>query len=91
VTAPAWGAICQHAAVNAVTNAAGKVIGGQCRYCLCVVYGVGTCEGCGRLDARLRVCVDGHRFCDDGCKKVRLDKARAERELAKARPGTRLA
>jgi hypothetical protein len=79
VSAPAWGAICPHAAVNAVTNAAGKVIGGQCRYCLTVVYGVGTCEGCGRLDARLRVVVGESRYCDEACHKAWLKKSRLER------------
>jgi hypothetical protein len=88
VTAPAWGAICPHAAVNAVTNAAGKVIGGQCRYCLCVVYGVGTCEGCGRLDARLRLVVGESRYCDEACHKARLAKSQAERDKHKPRPGT---
>lgn len=69
--------ICEHPRTETILNGADVVIGGQCRTCLKVLWGLGDCAGCGRAGQRLHYVTGTQRYCEEQCRKDELARKRA--------------
>jgi hypothetical protein len=86
--------VCTHFYIDEIKNGFERVIGGQCRKCLAVIWGVGKCAGCAKDNAKLTYTLDeSRRYCGHQCRTDQLErerKAAQERARLKA-PATRRA
>jgi hypothetical protein len=82
-----WNMPCGHGTVEQILNGNDQVIGGQCATCLEVLWGIGTCSGCKKEQARLTyVLGEQQRYCSDQCRKDELARKRKEVVGASSRP-----
>lgn len=65
---------CRHPREEEIRNGNDVVVGGQCRSCLEVLWGIGKCSGCQQPGQKLRIVVQGKkgtaRFCGPECQKL---------------------
>jgi hypothetical protein len=67
---------CTHYRIEEIKNGYDRVIGGQCRTCLAVIWGVSKCAGCGKDKARLTYTLEASRYCGKQCRDDQLKRAR---------------